>query len=94
MNPSASGIHLVPYVREAQKRGAKLIVVDPRTTALARAADVHLAVRPGTDVAVALAFHRHLFTSGRADEAFLSEHTRGADRAAGTGGGLDLRAGR
>ena len=78
VNPSASGIHLVPYVREAQKRGAKLIVVDPRTTAMARAADVHLAVRPGTDVCVALAFHRHLFASGRADEAFLREHTRGA----------------
>jgi anaerobic selenocysteine-containing dehydrogenase len=78
VNPSASGIHLVPYVREAQKRGAKLIVVDPRTTAMARAADVHLAVKPGTDVCVALAFHRHLFTSGRADAAFLREHTRGA----------------
>ncbi len=43
VNPSASGIHLVPYVREAQKRGAKLVVIDPRTTPLARAADVHLA---------------------------------------------------
>jgi anaerobic selenocysteine-containing dehydrogenase len=32
VNPSASGIHLIPYVREAQKRGAKLVVVDPRTT--------------------------------------------------------------
>src|SRR5204862_1210868 len=59
VNPSASGIHLVPYVREAQKRGAKLVVVDPRTTALARLADPPLPVRPGTDVAAALATHRH-----------------------------------
>src|SRR4029453_787974 len=66
VNPSASGIHLVPYVREAQKRGATLVVVDPRTTQLARSADVHLAVRPGTDVAVALAIHRHLFATGGA----------------------------
>src|SRR5262252_3222121 len=79
VNPSASGIHLVPYVREAQKRGAKLVVVDPRTTALARSADVHLAVRPGTDLAVALAIHRYLFTSGRADADFLRAHTNGAD---------------
>src|SRR5437870_585809 len=57
VNPSASGIHLVPYVREAQKRGATLVVVDPRATPLARMADVHLAVRPGTDVALALAVH-------------------------------------
>jgi anaerobic selenocysteine-containing dehydrogenase len=80
VNPSASGIHLVPYVREAQKKGARLIVVDPRATPLARAADVHLAVKPGTDVAVALAFHRHLFATGRADEQFLREHTHGADQ--------------
>src|SRR5207253_7801895 len=80
VNPSASGIHLVPYLREAQKRGAKLVVVDPRTTALARSADIHLAVKPGTDVAVALAIHRHLFTSGLADEAFLREHTVGAQQ--------------
>ena len=39
VNPTASGIHLIPYVREAQKRGAKLVVIDPRTTPLARAAD-------------------------------------------------------
>jgi anaerobic selenocysteine-containing dehydrogenase len=78
VNPSASGIHLIPYVREAQKNGARLIVVDPRATQLARAADVHLAVKPGTDVAVALAIHRHLFATGRADEAFLRDHTHGA----------------
>jgi len=80
VNPSASGIHLVPFVREAQKRGATLVVVDPRTTALARSADVHLAVKPGTDVVVALAMHRYLFETGGADEAFLRAHTRGADR--------------
>jgi anaerobic selenocysteine-containing dehydrogenase len=79
VNPSASGIHLVPYVREAQKRGASLVVVDPRTTTLARLADLHLPVKPGTDVAVALALHRHLFENGHADETFLQEHTTGAD---------------
>ena len=78
VNPSASGIHLIPFVRDAQKRGAKLVVIDPRTTALARSADVHLAVKPGADVVVALAIHRHLFTTGHADETFLREHTRGS----------------
>jgi len=77
VNPSASGIHLVPYVREAQQRGAKLVVVDPRATQLARSADLHLAVRPGSDVALALAIHRHLFATGRADEHFLRERTNG-----------------
>src|SRR4051794_1404764 len=80
VNPSASGIHLVPFVREAQKRGARLVVVDPRTTTLASLADLHLAIKPGTDVAVALALHRHLFESGYSDTAFLDEHTTGAER--------------
>ena len=80
VNPSTSGIHLVPYVREAQKRGAKLVVIDPRSTPLARSADVHLPVKPGTDVAVALAIHRYLFANGHAAEAFLFQHARGAEQ--------------
>ena len=80
VNPSATGIHLVPYVRDAQKRGAKLVVIDPRTTPLARHADVHLAVKPGTDVVVALAIHRYLFANRHVNETFLREHTRGADQ--------------
>jgi anaerobic selenocysteine-containing dehydrogenase len=79
-NPSASGIHLVPYIREAQRRGARLVVIDPRTTPLARGADIHLAVRPGTDLPVALAMHRHLFEDGLADESFLATRTCHADR--------------
>ena len=80
VNPAVSGIHLVPYIREAQRRGCTLVVIDPRTTPLAKQADIHLAVRPGTDLPVALALHRHLFEEGLADEAFLAAHARGADR--------------
>jgi anaerobic selenocysteine-containing dehydrogenase len=78
-NPSTSGIHLVPLVRQAQQAGASLVVVDPRRTNLARLADLHLRVRPGTDVAVALAVHRFLFEEGHADTAFLAAHAEGAD---------------
>jgi anaerobic selenocysteine-containing dehydrogenase len=77
-NPSASGIHLVSHVKRAQKAGAKLVVLDPRRTPLARIADLHLPVRPGTDLPVALALINHLFEAGRTDEAFLAEHTTGA----------------
>ena len=80
VNPSASGIHMVPYLREAQRRGAKLVVIDPRTTPLAKHADLHLALRPGTDLPVALAIHRHLFEGGFADRAFLDTHTRNAEQ--------------
>jgi len=80
VNPAASGIHLVPFIREAQRNGATLVVIDPRATALARQADIHLAVRPGTDLPVALSIHRFLFEEGKADLAFIRAHTRNADK--------------
>ncbi|MEA2560529.1 MAG: hypothetical protein QOH06_2033 [Acidobacteriota bacterium] len=79
VNPSASGIHLVPILQEAQRRGAKMIVVDPRRTPLAKKADLHLAPRPGTDLPLALAVHRFLFEEGLADWGFLGEHAHGAE---------------
>lgn len=77
-NPSSTGIHLIEHIKRAQQQGAKLVVVDPRRTPLARQADLHLPVRPGTDLPVALAVIRTLFDQGRADEAFLDAYTRGA----------------
>jgi anaerobic selenocysteine-containing dehydrogenase len=76
-NPSTAGVHLVPYVLEARRRGAKLVVVDPRRTPLAKQADLHLAVRPGTDLPLALAVIRWLFEEGRADLGFLEAHASG-----------------
>src|SRR5688572_21373611 len=80
VNPSASGIHLVPILDEARERGAKLVVVDPRRTPLAAKADLHLAVRPGADLPVALAVARWLFEHGMADLDFLAAHTHGWER--------------
>ncbi len=79
VNPSVSGIHLVPHILSAQRDGAKLVVVDPRRTRLAERADLHLAVRPGGDLPLALGVIRWLFESGRADERFLSEHATGSE---------------
>lgn len=79
-NPSTSGIHLVPVIREAQRRGAALVVIDPRATQLARLADLHLPIRPGTDLPVALAVHHYLFEHGAADLDFLARHARGVDK--------------
>lgn len=78
-NPHASGIHLVPVLKEARERGAKLVVVDPRRTPLAKTADLHLGLRPGTDVVLALALTRWLFEPDRADHTFLDAHTTGAE---------------
>jgi anaerobic selenocysteine-containing dehydrogenase len=82
MNPSVSGIHLVPYIQEAQKSGARLVVVDPRRTRQAEQADLHLPIHPGTDLPLALSMIRWLFVEGRADRAFLAAHALHADELA------------
>jgi anaerobic selenocysteine-containing dehydrogenase len=78
-NPSAPGFHLMAPITRAQQLGAKLVVIDPRRTAVAGAADLHLPVRPGTDLPVALAVIRAMFTEGWADEAFLAAHADGVE---------------
>lgn len=78
VNPSTSGIHLLPYIQEAQKRGGRLVVVDPVRTRIAERADLHLPLQPGTDLPVALALIRWLFANGRADREFLETHATGA----------------
>lgn len=77
-NPHATGIHLVPIIQQACKAGAKLIVVDPRRTKLAKQADLHLAPRPGTDLPLALGGIRWLFKKGYSDEGFIEKHVNSA----------------
>ncbi|KUL36888.1 molybdopterin oxidoreductase [Streptomyces sp. NRRL F-4489] len=62
----------------------RLIVVDPRLTATARAADVHLPIRPGTNVALLNALLQELITNDRIDRAFLDAHTTGFEDLART----------
>jgi anaerobic selenocysteine-containing dehydrogenase len=76
VNPAATGIHLAPYIKQAQASGARLAVLDPRRTQFARQADLHLPLRPGSDLPVALAIIRWLFDSGHADLQFLETHAR------------------
>jgi len=83
-NPSVSGIHMVPWVREARKKGAFLAVIDPRRTPLAREADLHLPVLPGSDVAVAMAMMRTAHEENLIDRAFMDKWIRGADQLLGS----------
>ena len=77
-NPTISNVHFPPLVNEARRAGARVIVVDPRRTAMARRADRHLAPLPGTDVVLALAMAAHLDRAGLVDRAFVEQHTDGA----------------
>ena len=80
VNPATTGIHIVPFLQEARGSGAKLVVIDPRATTLARQSDLFLQPRPGTDLVIALAIHRFLFEEGLADFEFLAAHATGADQ--------------
>jgi len=75
-NPLVSLDHprIVPSLEAFKKRGAKLIVVDPRTSETARLADIHAPVIPGTDLFMLLAMYSHIFENGWHDPQFLSEH--------------------
>ncbi len=79
-NPTVSNTHFPPLVTRAQREfGAKVVVVDPRATAMAKRADLHLAVRPGTDVVLAFAIARELDRLGLIDRGFAAEHATGVD---------------
>ena len=79
-NPTASNTHLLPLITAASKRGAQVVVIDPRATGIAKRADLHLPILPGTDVVLALAVVRWLVENGHHDSEFLAAHTAGADQ--------------
>jgi formate dehydrogenase major subunit len=66
-------------VKEAVRRGATLIVVDPRRSDLCRWAAHHLPIRVGSDIALVNALLHEIFRDGREDAAFLREHTENPD---------------
>ncbi|MER5967934.1 molybdopterin oxidoreductase family protein [Streptomyces sp. NPDC002057] len=65
------------YLTELKENGGRLIVVDPRRTRTAEQADLHLAPRPGTDLALALGMLHLVVAEGRVDEEFVRERTAG-----------------
>ncbi|MDX2540368.1 molybdopterin oxidoreductase family protein [Streptomyces sp. WI04-05B] len=65
------------YFAELKENGGTLIVIDPRRTRTAEQADLHLAPRPGTDLALALGLLHLIVSQGRTDEAFIEERTSG-----------------
>ncbi|MCK7627181.1 molybdopterin oxidoreductase family protein [Streptomyces sp. RS10V-4] len=65
------------YLTELKEHGGRLIVVDPRRTRTAEQADLHLAPRPGTDLALALGLLHLVVAQGRTDEEFIAARTSG-----------------
>jgi anaerobic selenocysteine-containing dehydrogenase len=76
-NPVSSGPHFMPFLRQAQRAGSQVVVIDPRRTQTARGADWHLAPRPGTDGVLAMGLAHLLVAEGMHDEEWLAAHTIG-----------------
>lgn len=76
-NPAETMPPFVRYLRELRENGGTLVVVDPRRTRTAELADLHLAPRPGTDLALALGLLHLVVAEGRTDEEFIAARTTG-----------------
>jgi len=78
-NPPHAHPNMTQMIMRARKAGAKLVVVDPRMSAIARQADLHAALKPGTDGALALGLIQQLIESGGYDREFVENYTVGFD---------------
>ncbi|GGU43418.1 molybdopterin oxidoreductase family protein [Streptomyces daghestanicus] len=65
------------FLTELKENGGTLVVIDPRRTRTAEQADLHLAPRPGTDLALALGLLHLVVAEGRVDEEYVAERTSG-----------------
>jgi anaerobic selenocysteine-containing dehydrogenase len=86
-NTVVTNLHLWPFVLEARRAGARIVVIDPLRTRTAAAADWHLRPLPGTDAALALGLAHVILAEGRHDADYVAHHTEGLEafraRAAG-----------
>ena len=76
-NVHGNNVHLWPFIEQARRAGARLVVIDPYCTRTAALADEWLQINPGTDALLALALMHVLFRDGLADLAYLADCTHG-----------------
>lgn len=86
-NPISTNLHLWPIIAEAQKRGAKVVVIDPIRSRTAQKADWHIPIHPGTDAALALGMMHVIIAENLVDTNYVEQYTVGyeelKDRASG-----------
>ncbi|HYN16148.1 MAG TPA: molybdopterin-dependent oxidoreductase [Terriglobales bacterium] len=76
-NIHGNNVHLWPFIEEARRQGAKLVVIDPYKTRTARCADWYLPIRPGTDVALALGLMHVIIRENLYDADYVARYTLG-----------------
>lgn len=76
-NATVAYLHLVRRIRRSMRQGGKLIAVDPKRTKIAEQADLHLALRPGTDVVLGFALAAEFERMGAIDKTFVAANVLG-----------------
>jgi anaerobic selenocysteine-containing dehydrogenase len=79
-NIHGNNVHLWPFIEEARRKGAKLVVIDPYRTRTAGCADWYLSINPGTDGALALAMMHVIIGEGLHDADYVAKYTLGFDQ--------------
>lgn len=79
-NPPHAHPNMTQHINHAREKGAKLIVIDPRYSAIARQADIYVQVKPGSDGALAHGIARELIAHGWIDKEFLDQYSVGYDK--------------
>ena len=76
-NVSITRVHAWPFITQARKQGARVVVIDPVSCKTAKQADLHIALKPGSDGMLALGIARLLLENGQIDQKFISDHSKG-----------------
>ncbi|HMF91277.1 MAG TPA: molybdopterin oxidoreductase family protein [Candidatus Angelobacter sp.] len=79
-NIHGTNIHLWPFIEEARRKGAKLVVIDPYKTRTAACADWYLPINPGTDVALALGMMHVIINQKLYDADYVAKYTLGFEQ--------------
>jgi anaerobic selenocysteine-containing dehydrogenase len=79
-NIHANNVHLWPFITEARRKGAKLVVIDPYRTRTAACADWYLPINPGTDAALALGMMHVIIGENLHDADYVSKYTLGFEQ--------------
>ncbi|MBV9614568.1 MAG: molybdopterin-dependent oxidoreductase, partial [Ktedonobacteraceae bacterium] len=76
-NPASTAPHVMPFLRQAQRNGSRIVVIDPIRTLTARSADQHIQPLPGTDAALALSMMYVILAEELHDAQWIAQHTIG-----------------
>ena len=79
-NIHGNNVHLWPFIEEARREGARLVVIDPYRTRTAKCADWYLPINPGTDAALALGMMHVIIGEGLHDADYISRYTTGFEQ--------------